>query len=579
MNHLLKRVWGEAEAFFERSRTWGLVDAWILLVVMGLGYGFLRVAQEWSGVIHPAVTINLSPWALPKYAFFSLTRGVLAYFLSLGFSLVYGYWAAKDRRAEKLLIPLLDILQSIPVLGFMPGLVLALVALFPHRNLGIELASVLMIFTGQAWNMTFSFYHSLKLLPTDFHEVATVYRFSRWQCFKWVELPFASMGLVWNSMMSVAGGWFFLMVSETFVLGHKDFRLPGLGSYMSVAVAQGNIKAMLFAVLAMVSMIVLLDQLIWCPLVAWSQKFSAGDSAGITPVDSWVLLWFRRSRLLDGLRQWLARRSAVAQNKSASAPVKPRPALALKQLNLIPFVALLLLLAVATWGGWHLVGMLQTVSVGEWLEIFLAAVSTLARVLLSTLLATLWALPLGLVIGLNQRLAQRVQPLVQIAASFPAPMLFPAVVAILALAHVSLTWGSVTLMMLGTQWYIFFNVIAGGMAIPPDLREVARGYRVPLMRRCLQLYLPAVFPYLLTGWVAAAGGAWNTSIVAEYVSYHGRTLHTLGLGALISQAADQGQFAVLAASVMVMAIVVVTFNRTVWRYCYTLSNTRFSVNG
>src|SRR5512138_2972210 len=314
----VSQIFGEAVAFLDRSRKVGWID---LALAAGLGgtiYGLIRLAQEWTGALRPTVDIDLSFGALPGYALLSLSRGLAAYALSLLFTLAYGYWAARDRVAERVLIPLLDILQSIPVLGFMPGLVLGLVAAFPRSNAGLELASVIMIFTGQAWNMTFSFYHSLKSVPRDLTEVATLNRFHWWQRFRWVELPFSAIGLVWNSMMSMAGGWFFLMVSEAFVLGDKDFRLPGLGSYMSVAVAKGDGRAMLAAVLAMALMIVALDQLLWRPVVVWAQKFRVEESGQTESMESWFLDFLRRSHVLPWL-SGLARRAA-----SAAAPARPR---------------------------------------------------------------------------------------------------------------------------------------------------------------------------------------------------------------------------------------------------------------
>src|SRR5512142_857832 len=311
-------AFGQAIAFLDRSRRVGWLD---LALAAGLGaaiYGLVGLAREWTGALRPAVEIDLSLGALPGYALLSLSRGLAAYLLSLLFTLVYGYWAAHDRVAERVLIPALDILQSIPVLGFMPGLVLGLVGLFPHSNVGLELASVVMIFTGQAWNMTFSFYHSLRSVPSDLTEVATLSRFGWWQRFRWVELPFSAIGLVWNSMMSMAGGWFFLMVSEAFVLGDKDFRLPGLGSYMSVAVAKGDGRAMLAAVVAMTTMIVALDQLLWRPVVVWAQKFRVEESGQTESMESWFLDFLRRSHILPWL-SGLVRRAA-----SAAAPTRPR---------------------------------------------------------------------------------------------------------------------------------------------------------------------------------------------------------------------------------------------------------------
>lgn len=557
-----------------------------LLVVIGLGgllFSLVGFGREWTGVQRPAIAIDLSPWALPRYTVFSLTRGLLAYTLSLGFTLVYGYWAAKDRAAAKILVPLLDVLQSIPVLGFMPGLVLAMVALFPHSNIGLELAAVVMIFTGQAWNMTFSFYHSLRSVPADLREVAVTYRFSWWERLRQVEIPFATMGLVWNSMMSMAGGWFFLMINEAFQLGDHDYRLPGIGSYMSVAVEKGRVDAMIWAVLAMTLMILTVDQLLWRPVVAWAQKFRVEESGGSEEVSSWFLDWLRGSdllRQLARLRRGVMRALGEARaSRRVVVPVAPpaRPGPSRTWAWISPILLGGVLLALG-YGALRLAHLLRDVPLDAWPDLLEAGGWTLGRVLLSTAIGTLWALPAGLAIGLNPRLSRLLQPVVQVVASFPAPMLFPLVISALAWAGISLGWGSIVLMLLGTQWYILFNVIAGAMVIPSDLREATRSYRITGWRRFRALYLPAVFPYLVTGWVTAAGGAWNASIVAEFVSYHGEVLTTHGLGATISAAAAQADFPKLAAGILVMSATVVLFNRLVWRRCYRLAEERFSLS-
>jgi len=555
------------------------VDVALLSALGGVVFGLTRLAAEWTGALRPVFEIDLSPWALPYYAFLSLSRGLAAYALSLLFTLGYGYWAARDRAAEKILIPALDILQSIPVLGFMPGLVLALVATFPTSNVGLELASVIMIFTGQAWNMTFSFYHSLRSIPRDFQEVATLGRFGFWERFRWVDLPSAAIGLVWNSMMSMAGGWFFLMVSEAFVLGDRSFQLPGLGSYMSVAVARGDRPAMGAAVVAMVLMIVLLDQVLWRPVVVWAQKFRVDESGQAAEMHSWFLEVLRGSLLVAALKRRAARmalRLGRIRPERPAAPRRQRNVARMVQVASIgAMIGLLLLLGLGSVGLFRLFAKVDGAS---WRGIGWAAALTLGRVLLATILGTLWAVPAGLAIGLSPRLSRVLQPVVQVVASFPAPMLFPAVVAVLAAAGVGLGWGSVLLMLLGTQWYVLFNVVAGAMAIPADLREAARIYRVGTWKRFRVLYLPAVFPYLVTGWVTAAGGAWNASIVSEYVSFQGRELAADGLGARISVAASSGDFPALAASVAVMAVVVVLFNRLVWRRLHHLAEQRFSLS-
>jgi NitT/TauT family transport system permease protein len=573
------RVWGDAIAFFDRPRRFGWIDLLVVAGLFGLFFGLITLAKQVTQAQVAEVTIDLSPWALPGYTFLSLSRGLLAYVISLLFTFVYGYWAAKDRVAERVLVPMLDILQSIPVLGFFPGILLGLQAIFPGRNIGLELASVIMIFTGQAWNMTFSYYHSLRSVPQDQQEVATSYRFTWWQRFKWVETPFATIGLVWNSMMSMAGGWFFLSICEAFKLGDQDFRLPGLGSYMKEAVDQGRYDAMLWAILAMTLMIVGLDQLLWRPVNVWAQKFRVEEGGQQEEMTSWFLDWLRRSRILSGLSRlvhhwrifWETGSRPAAKATATTAHGKRSSAI-------LSLTAFILLLAVLAFGGFKLVGLLLDVNLEQWGEISAAAGLTLGRVLLAVALGTIWTLPAGLAIGLSPHLSRIFQPIVQVVAAFPAPMLFPIVITILAWAGVALDWGSIVLMLLGTQWYILFNIIAGSMAIPSDLREMARSYRITGWQRFRVLYFPAVFPHLVTGWVTAAGGAWNASIVAEYVTYKGEPLEAWGLGALIYKYTEERQFELLAASVVVMATVVVLFNRTVWRRLYTLAEERFSLS-
>jgi NitT/TauT family transport system permease protein len=580
LDRLASRAWSQANALVRPFGRGWWVDA---IIVLGLGatlFGLVQVGREWTGAQRPAIDIDLSPWALPAYTFFSMVRGLVAYVLSLGFTLVYAYWAAHDRRAERLLVPLLDILQSIPVLGFMPGLILAMVAVFPRTNVGLELAAVIMIFTGQAWNMTFSLYHSLKSVPQDLREASVVYRFTWWESFKWMELPYGTTGLVWNSMMSMAGGWFFLMITEAFRLGDHDFRLPGLGSYMSVAVHEGKPLAMALAVVAMMLMIVALDQLLWRPVVVWAQRFRVEETTAAETSRSWFLDLVRRSGLVRWLRHWRRRRSRHDRNggpapsmvrSPSPPPAAPRPS------TMLPQIALGLLLATIAWGAVRLGHLLTQLPLSHWGTLTLAGGLTLGRVLVSTAVGTAWAVPAGLAIGLSPMLSRLLQPVAQVMASFPAPMLFPVAIALFHAAGLGLGTGSIVLMLLGTQWYILFNVIAGASSVPSDLKEAVVAFRMTRRERFWTLYLPAVFPYLVTGWVTAAGGAWNASIVAEYVTYKGATLSTFGLGAAVSEAAERAQFAELAAAILVMSVVVVTFNRLVWRRCYRLASTRFSL--
>ena len=575
-------MWGQASVLLletVRRRIW--IDFAILIAGCGILFGLVYVGREWTGIHRPAIQVNLSPGALPLYTFFSLVRGLAAYSLSLVFTLVYAFWAAHDRRAETVLVPLLDILQSIPVLGFMPGLVLALVALFPTTNMGLELAAVVMIFTGQAWNMTFSLYHSMKSVPIEFREAGQLYRFDWWHRFVWIELPFGTTGLAWNSMMSMAGGWFFLMINESFVLGSHDFRLPGLGSYMSVAAEQGNTAAMFWGVVAMVVMIVALDQILWRPVIVWAQRFRVEDTAGADSPRSWFLTVLRHSRMRRRAAGWLARRRRRRHAKRTPAgtrPVTRRPGIpSTRVLKTGATVALVLLLAVLASGTVRLFHVLSGLPLSAWGVLLGAGFVTLGRVIASTLIGTLWAVPAGLAIGLSPRLSRLLQPVVQVAASFPAPMLFPAVIVLLHAAGVGLGIGSIVLMLLGTQWYILFNVVAGASSVPSDLREAARSFAFGRWQALRALYLPAILPFLVTGWVTAAGGAWNATIVAEYVTHRGEVLQTIGLGAIVSEAAARADFQMLAAAVLVMSILVVTFNRLVWRPLYHLAQTRYSL--
>jgi NitT/TauT family transport system permease protein len=555
--------------------------SWLDLGVLGFialcAYGVARLSGEWRAPLHEAVAIDLSLRSLPLYTFFSLCRGLAAFALSFFFTLVYGYLAARVRLADRVLLPLLDILQSIPVLGFMPGLVLALAALFPHSNAGLELAAILMIFTGQVWNMTFSFYHSLRAIPDELIEASSIYRFGWWRRFTRVELPYSAVGLIWNGMMSMAGGWFFLTINEAFRRGDRDFRLPGVGAYMSVAIDAGDKGAMLAAIVAMMAMIVLLDQLFWRPLVAWSEKFKFEDVGGGTPPQSWVLDLLRSSELVQAFDRWLRK---LALRAGTLLPKRAPPAAASppKQAVSRGFLVIVALLGAAClWGTVRLVQLLAHLHAQAWAEIASASGLTLLRTTAAVALGSIWTIPAGVYIGTHPKASRVLQPIVQIAASFPAPMLFPIVLALLAGAHLGLGLGSVALMMLGTQWYILFNVVAGAMSIPHELHEAARVYRFEGIQKWKRLYLPGIFPALVTGWVTAAGGAWNASIVSEYVHTAGETRSTAGLGALISVAAEKGDLALLAAGVLTMAALVVLINRLFWKRLYALAERRYSL--
>jgi NitT/TauT family transport system permease protein len=556
------------------------VDVLILATVGALVAGVVALAQRWHAPIRPTVEIDLRPSALPGYTLLSLSRGFAAYLLSLAFTLVYGTIAAHGRRAEKVLIPILDIGQGIPVLGFLPGLVLGMVALFPKTNVGLELACIVMIFTGQVWNMTFSYIASLRSIPNELREVARIHRFSFWKRFWTVEVSSSVIGLVWNSMMSMAGGWFFLTVNEAFTLGDRDFRLPGVGSYMAVAIEKGDKAAMAWAVLAMTVMIVSVDQLLWRPLVAWSQRFRAAEVSGEKEARSWVLDLVRRSAVL---RRTRLRRRRRARSPAPPPPPPPEPApegeTSGERLRAaLLFVVGLAAAAAALVGAWKLVQLLSAVRAHDWLVIAAALGATFVRALGALALSVAWTLPVGILVGRSPAWSRRLQPVVQIVASFPAPMLFPLVTGGLLLLHVPFSVIAAVLMLLGAQWYVLFNVLAGASAVPPDLIEATDVYRVAGGARWKTLFLPAVFPFLVTGLITAAGGAWNASIVAETLVTGGRTLETFGLGSLITKATREANFPLLAAGVLTMSFALVLINRTVWRRLSRLAETKYALN-
>ncbi len=544
---------------------------------VALFYGVLMVGHKWLGPYTPTVEISRSVRALPVYAGYSVLRIAIAYVLSLLFTFVYGYVAAYNPRAEHFMVPLLDVLQSIPVLSFLPAVMLAMVGLFPGRQLGVELGSILLIFTGQVWNMTFSFYASLKSIPTEMREAAAIYRFSWWQRFIQMELPFSAIGLVWNSMMSVAGGWFALMVCEMFVLGTRDFRLPGLGSYLQTAASAGDTVSIVWGVVTMVLVIVLIDQFVWRPAIAWAEKFKFEQVESADVPQSWVFNIIRHSSGLARLREkttrplserllmFFARRHDDETPSQSSSPWR---------IWLARIVGLAILIAIG-YGVFRVVALLSGLHKSE---VHLAAVglgATFLRVNLALLIGALWTIPAGVAIGFNPRLARIAQPLAQIAASIPATALLPVILLVLIRIGGGLGIAAIVVLLLGTQWYVLFNVIAGALAIPTDLKECCDVFKLRGYERWKKLILPGIFPYLVTGLVTASGGAWNASIVAEYFHFKGQIYTTTGLGAVISQASDSGNYSLLLLATIMMAATVVTINRLVWRKLYGLAETRF----
>ena len=571
-----------------QARDWGIVpsgipsllrDAPIFVAGFSIFYALLLLARHSFAPVTTHTEISLSPGALPGYAVYSVLRIAIAYALSLFAAIAWGYAAAHNRRLERFMIPVLDTLQSIPVLSFLPGVMLAMVALFPTRELGVELGSILLIFTGQVWNLAFSFYSSLKSIPAEMHEVAKVYRWSWWQRFTQLELPYAAIGLVWNSMMSVAGAWFFLMACEMFVLGDRDFRLPGLGSYLQTAANAGDTRAIAWGLAAMIGVIVLIDQLVWRPAIAWAEKFKFEQVEAAEAPRSPVLNFLRHSRILPLIAAHAAQpaRERLAMHfarKQAAESGAHQPGATRKWVARVLLAPALIGMAYAAVRMFELIFGLTLVDLRT---IFAGAGATFLRVEFTLLLAGLWTIPVGVYIGLRPRLAAVAQPLAQVAASVPATALFPVILLILIHMGGGLGIGSISLILLGTQWYILFNVIAGAMALPTDLKEVCDLFRFSSYERWRKLLLPGIFPFLITGFVTASGGAWNATIIAEYFHFKGRTFSTTGLGAVISHATDAGNFRVLLAATMVMAAIVVVINRLVWRRLYVLASTRFKL--
>ena len=550
----------------ERPFTWG--DGLILIGMGVLLYAGVRLAFD-APVEVRGPAISLSPEALPWYALLSIRRMLAAYALSMLFSLVYGYLAAYNRRAEQVLLPILDVLQSVPILSFLPVVLLSLSAVLPV-DIATELASIVLIFTSQAWNLTFAWYQALTTIPGELREASAIFRLNGWIRLKTLELPFATIGLIWNSMMSWAGGWFFLMAAEIFTVGGRDFRLPGLGAYLHEAAQQGNMHAIAWGIGTLVLVIVLLDQFAWRPLLAWAERFKLEMVEGGQPPESWFYDLLRRARLVawtsrslwrplnEFLDAWALRRWPAREMQAASDGGRPW---GLYVLSGVFGVGL-------AYGAYLTGSMLVQVPPIQWQRIGLGLGATLLRVSAAFLIALAWTLPLGVLIGTRPRLASWLQPLVQIAASMPATAFFPVFVLLLLGFPGGLNLAAVLLMLTGTQWYLLFNIVAGAAAIPKDLEYTATLMQLKGRARWRTLILPALFPFIITGGITATGGAWNASIVAEYIEFGGRTLSTPGIGSLISEATVTGDYPLLLAATLTMILAVVLINRLLWRRLY-----------
>ena len=558
------------------------VDIVVGAALIALIYGLVRVAPALNAPFLPRTapaSISTDPASLPYYAVRSLIRMFAALILSLIFTFVYATAAARLRRLEKVLLPILDILQSVPVLGFLSVTVTAFINLFPGSELGLECASVFAIFTSMAWNMTFAFYYSLISQPRDLDEAARILRLTKWQRFWRLDVPSGMIPLVWNGMMSFGGAWFFLAASESISVLNHHYALPGIGSYAATAIGRGDLGDVGIAVAVEVLLVLAVNFFFWRPVIAWAERFRVEESEATEKPRSLVLDVLRRSHVPGQLARPLrpvgrgldlaTRPFGLAERPLAVSRVRERT-------GDVFFAGVIA--TVVVYGAWEALGYVRaTTGLGEFGYAFALGAATFSRVVGLTLVATVIWVPVGVWIGMNPKVSRLAQPIVQILAGFPANFLFPFATVVFLAWHIPLDFGAILLMALGAQWYILFNVIAGASAIPSDLREAMTSLRVSGWLKWRKFILPAIFSSYVTGGITAAGGAWNASIVAEVVSYGRHHLSATGLGAYIFDATAVGNFPKILVGIVVMSIYVVAANRLVWRRLYALAEKRYSL--
>ncbi len=552
---------------------------WALLPLVLAGFSLLALAAtQMARPFHVGeqLPLSLNVAYLPYYLLRTTLRMFIAMGASVVFACVFAVLAAKYRLAEKVLVPLLDILQSIPILGFLSITVTGFIALFPGSLLGVECAAIFAIFTSQAWNMAFSLYQSLRTVPRELQEAAHIFQLSGWQRFWRLELPFAMPGLLWNMMMSMSGGWFFVVASEAISVAGQDIKLPGVGSYIALAIEARDLTAIGWAILGMLIGILLYDQLFFRPLLAWADKFRFEESGGENAPQSWLLTWLRRTELLGKLGEWPGRwitasfRPLRKSFDGRSIRSRPRAANPLWTRAWDAVIAALVLFAV-----WRLVSFIHTeVGWGEAAHVFKLGLYTLARVLVLIAIASLIWVPIGVWIGLNPRIAGRVQAIAQFLAAFPSNLVFPVAVLLIVKWRLNPDIWLSPLIILGTQWYLLFNVVAGASTIPTELRLAAQNLGLKGWLAWKRYLLPAIFPSFVTGAITASGGSWNASIVAEYVSWGDTNLQAQGLGSYIQQMTTAGDFPRIALGIGVMCIFVMALNHWVWRRLYRIAEER-----
>ena len=558
------------------------VDVVVLAALVALLYGLLRLGPALNAPFLQSTapsTVSTAPANLPYYAARSLFRMFAGLVLSVAFTFVYATAAARLPRAAKVLLPVLDILQSVPVLGFLSVTVTAFIALFPGSQLGLECASIFAIFTAMAWNMTFAFYYSLISQPRELDEAARIMRLTKWERFWRLDVPSGMIPLVWNGMMSFGGAWFFLAASETISVVNHHYALPGMGSYAAAAIAQGDLGKVGIAIVVMIVLVIGVNFFFWRPMIAWSERFRMEESEAAERPRSVVLEILRHSSVPQRIGRRLRPAAAALDRVTRPFGLAEHPlyvSRARERTGDIFFAGVISVLVVvgvlAALGYVH-----RTVGLAEFGPAFAFGAATFARVVILLIAATVVWVPIGVWIGMNPKVTRLAQPVVQVLASFPANFVFPFATATFVALGISLNWGAIVLMALGAQWYILFNVIAGAQAIPSDLREAMTNFRISGWLRWRRFILPAIFPSYVTGGITAAGGAWNASIVAEVVQYGNHHLTATGLGAYITQATATGDFPKILVGISVMSIYVVALNRLFWRRLYTLAETRYAL--
>ena len=572
MNRML-RIFGN---FAFRKDTFKLADVAMLSLILIILFVCIRLGSN-VRTFAGCQTLNLSPRYLPVYVGYSLMRMFAAYIISLAFTFCYGHLIVRSTLGEKVLIPLLDVLQSVPMFSFLPVALIAFGRIFPP-NVAAELSSVFLLFTCFGWNITFLWYQSLITIPAELNDTARLFKFNWWMRFQKVEFPFASVGLVWNSMLSWAGGWFFLMAAEMFQFGTRDVRLLGIGSYLQKAASAGDKKALFFGILILICTILILDQMLWRPLLCWAERFRVNRESA-EDGSSWFYNMIRGSKIIN----YVSRRILHPVSETIDGfMIKRFPFNAStsektsysKITNLFTTTILVLLIC----GGFCTLFYLRSLTLHQWTGIFFSTLATFLRVFCAVVLSLAWTLPVGVAIGLNKRLSRFCRPMIQLVSSFPATALFPVLLFFL-IGHghnlTNLNVPAIILMVLGSQWYLLFNVIAGASQIPQDLKITADILKFSKAERWKILIMPAIFPFLVTGLITTSGGCWNVSIIAEYVRFASKTYKVNGLGALIAEATSTGNYHLLFASTLCMITAVVLINRFFWKRLYLLAENKF----